>query len=76
MRVLCLRALRWLRTKYRLKRGLCKFCGGRMKPATYLPQGWVHGKYGLGDDIVTYNYGGTTPLQGCMKCEDCGWSVK
>lgn len=54
----------------------CRKCGGAMSPGKAIAQTITGiGDFHDADAVVSVSPGGPGALIGCMKCEDCGWSV-
>lgn len=55
---------------------LCRRCGGLMKPGIALEQTYTGSPDFPGGEVVTMSPGGPGRLVECMKCRECGWSVR
>lgn len=55
--------------------GICRKCGGSMKPSKAIEQTYTGSPDFIGGEVVTISPGGTGKLIDCLKCEKCGWSV-
>lgn len=55
----------------------CRKCGGQMRPGVAMAQTFVGSvpDFAGDDHASTMSAGGPGVMTGCMKCEDCGWSV-
>ncbi len=56
----------------------CKKCGGEMIISDYIEQTLTGvGDFHDNDEVVSLSPGGPGKLikDGCLKCEDCGWSI-
>lgn len=54
----------------------CKKCGGEMKAGTAIAQTYTGKPDFIGGEVVTMSPGGNGKLVDCVKCVDCGWSVR
>ncbi len=65
----------------KIAKSICRKCGGKMLPGKGLENGVASsldfvGDSGFDDGVTCWADTRKAVLVSCLKCEDCGWSVK